>query len=199
MSEETTVQSNDNAVNNPSTEGSKNNDVPYDRFQEVNSQKNDYKSQVSDLQSELDKFRADQESARQKQLEKNGEYKTLLEEANAKLEKSSVVVKEYEEYKSNKRNSLMETLTEDTDKSRLKSQFNGMSKFEFNHNDIKAFEILGSTVGLRWTKIQEKFKKLVKKFHPDMNSGNKKYEEKLKIITLAYTQLKNTYRKKIDS
>ena len=91
------------------------------------------------------------------------------------------------------------TLKEDSDKSRLKSQFNGMGKFEFNHNDIKAFEILGSSVGLRWTKIQEKFKKLVKKFHPDMNLGNKKYEEKLKIITLAYTQLKNTYREKIDS
>ena len=43
------------------------------------------------------------------------------------------------------------------------------------------------------------FKVLVKKFHPDMNSGNKKYEEKLKLITLAYTQLKNTYRKKNDT
>ena len=32
-----------------------------------------------------------------------------------------------------------------------------------------------------------------------MNSGDKKYEEKLKLITLAYTQLKNTYRKKIDT
>ena len=32
-----------------------------------------------------------------------------------------------------------------------------------------------------------------------MNSGNKKYEEKLKLITLAYTQLKNTYRDKIDA
>ena len=27
--------------------------------------------------------------------------------------------------------------------------------------------------------------------------GNKKYEEKLKQITLAYTQLKNTYREKL--
>ena len=54
-------------------------------------------------------------------------------------------------------------------------------------------------MGLEWEKIQEKFKKLVKKFHPDMNSGNKKYEEKLKLITLAYTQLKNTYRGKIDT
>ena len=52
---------------------------------------------------------------------------------------------------------------------------------------------------MEWKKIQEKFKKLVKKFHPDMNAGNKKFENKLKVITLAYTQLKNTYRKKIDT
>ena len=46
-----------------------------------------------------------------------------------------------------------------------------------------------------WHKIREKFKKLVKKFHPDMNSGNKNFEEKLKVITLAYTQLKRTLKK----
>ena len=71
--------------------------------------------------------------------------------------------------------------------------------FKFNHNDIKAFEILGISVGLKWGEIQNKFKKLVKKFHPDINLGNKKYEEKLKVITLAYTQLKNTYKEKIDT
>ena len=48
-------------------------------------------------------------------------------------------------------------------------------------------------------RVQEKFKRLVKKFHPDMNSGNKKFEDKLKVITLAYTQLKNTYKEKIDA
>ena len=69
-----------------------------------------------------------------------------------------------------------------------------MKQFRFSHNDVKAFSILGLSVGLKWKKIQEKFKKLVKKFHPDMNLGNKKYEDKLKVITLAYTQLKNTYR-----
>ena len=71
--------------------------------------------------------------------------------------------------------------------------------YKFDNKDIKAFGILGISVGLKWQKIQEKFKVLVKKFHPDMNAGNKKYEEKLKLITLAYTQLKNTYREKIDS
>tara|TARA_B100001758_G_scaffold193323_1_gene170614 strand:- start:91 stop:612 length:522 start_codon:yes stop_codon:yes gene_type:complete len=82
-----------------------------------------------------------------------------------------------------------------------KIKFNSSSKnmLKFNHNDIKAFSILGISVGLRWEKIQEKFKKLVKKFHPDMNAGSKKYEDKLKVITLAYTQLKNTYRKINDT
>ena len=120
MSEENTTQTEANQVNKPSTEASSNNvseGIPKSRFDEVNTQKNDYKSQVTDLQSQLDKFKADQETARTKELEEQGEYKKLLDEANAKLEKSSVVVKEYEEYKSNKRNSLMESLTEDADKS----------------------------------------------------------------------------------
>ena len=30
-----------------------------------------------------------------------------------------------------------------------------------------------------------------------INAGDKSFEEKLKVITLAYTQLKNTYRQKI--
>tara|TARA_B100000029_G_scaffold363832_1_gene356981 strand:+ start:3403 stop:3936 length:534 start_codon:yes stop_codon:yes gene_type:complete len=90
-------------------------------------------------------------------------------------------------------------LKDELDASNFKSQFNNMNRFAFNSKDIKAFEILGVSIGLKWEKIQEKFKKLVKKFHPDMNAGNKKYEDKLKIITLAYTQLKNTYRKKNDT
>jgi hypothetical protein len=81
-------------------------------------------------------------------------------------------------------------------KNKLNGQFDHMNQFKFNHNDVKAFGILGVSIGIKWKNIQEKFKKLVKKFHPDMNAGNKKYEDKLKVITLAYTQLKNTYRKK---
>ena len=91
------------------------------------------------------------------------------------------------------------TLKDETQKDNLKGNFDHMRQFKFNHNDIKAFEILGVSVGFKWKKIQDKFKILVKKFHPDMNSGNKKYEEKLKLITLAYTQLKNTYKEKIDT
>ena len=91
------------------------------------------------------------------------------------------------------------TLKDELDSKKLKSDFNHMRQFKFDNKDIKAFEILGLSVGMKWMKIQKKFKTLVKKFHPDMNLGNKKYEEKLKLITLAYTQLKNTYREKIDT
>ena len=91
------------------------------------------------------------------------------------------------------------TLSDEVDKNKFNSELNYMRQFKFDNKDIKAFSILGVSVGIKWQKIQNKFKILVKKFHPDMNSGDNKFEEKLKLITLAYTQLKNTYRKKIDS
>ncbi len=87
-------------------------------------------------------------------------------------------------------------LKDELNKYKINGQLDRMNQFKFNNNDIKAFSILGVSVGIKWERVQEKFKKLVKKFHPDMNSGNNKYEDKLKVITLAYTQLKNTYRTK---
>jgi len=48
---------------------------------------------------------------------------------------------------------------------------------------------------VNWSDIRTQFKKLVKKYHPDINAGNKKFEEKLKEITLAYTFLNNSINK----
>ena len=56
--------------------------------------------------------------------------------------------------------------------------------------DKDAFRIIGLKFDADWTVIQKKFKTLVKKFHPDKHSGSKKYEDKLKKITLAYSHLK---------
>ena len=86
-------------------------------------------------------------------------------------------------------------LNEGFDDLKFKKHLNNDRNLKFNNNDIKAFAVLGISVGLKWDKIQQKFKKLVKKFHPDINSGDKNYEEKLKVITLAYTQLKRTLKK----
>ena len=66
----------------------------------------------------------------------------------------------------------------------------------FSPKDKEAFKIIELEVGTKWEKIQKQFKKLVKKYHPDMNAGNKNFEEKLKIITLAYTRLKLAYKVK---
>jgi len=88
-------------------------------------------------------------------------------------------------------NALKEDINQNgIDKSRAK-----LAHLNFSNKDLKAFEILGLDVSINWENIRSKFKKLVKKFHPDMNSGNKKFEEKLKVITLAYTQLKRTLKK----
>ena len=40
-----------------------------------------------------------------------------------------------------------------------------------------------------------KFKELVKKYHPDKNRGNKKFENKLKKITLPIAKLKKLWEK----
>ena len=90
-------------------------------------------------------------------------------------------------------------LKDEFDKTKLRGEYSHMNQFKFDANDIKAFSILGASVGQKWEQIQDQFKTLVKKFHPDINLGNKEYEEKLKLITLAYTQLKNTYKEKIDT
>ena len=74
-------------------------------------------------------------------------------------------------------------------------KYDKVRQFSFSDNDIKAFNVLGLNVSTDWEKVREKFKKLVKKLHPDKNLGNNKFEEKLKIITLAYTQLKRSFKK----
>ena len=154
MSEENTTQTQANEVKQPSTEASSNNvsdGIPKSRFDEVNNQKNDYKSQVSNLQAQLDKVKADQEASRKAKLEKEGEYKTLLDEANAKLEKTSVVVKEYEEYKTNKRNTLMEQLTEDNDKSIAESL--PLDKLELYVSKVNKVTSLPTNTGRAGTQV----------------------------------------------
>jgi len=118
--EDNTTQTEANQVKQPSTEASQNNvsdGIPKTRFDEVNNKYKDSVTQNQELQAQLDKIKGDQEANRQKQLEKQGEYKTLLDEANLKLEKAQVDVKAWGEYRTNKRSTLMEQLTDDSDKS----------------------------------------------------------------------------------
>ena len=76
------------------------------------------------------------------------------------------------------------------------NNFQEYKNMKLNSTDRDALDIMDLKYGAKWEEIQKKFKTLVKKYHPDKNSGSKKYEDKLKKITLAYSQLKTTFRKK---
>ena len=67
---------------------------------------------------------------------------------------------------------------------------NNLSEKKLSEKDKDAFKIMGLEFSADWPTIQKVFKTLVKKFHPDRNSGNKEFEDKLKKITLAYSHLK---------
>ena len=76
------------------------------------------------------------------------------------------------------------------------SNFKDFKKANISQTDRDALEVMELNVEVKWEKIHAKFKELVKKYHPDRNQGNKLLEDKLKKITLAYSQLKKTLGKK---
>jgi len=76
---------------------------------------------------------------------------------------------------------------------KILSNFNSR---KLSEKDKDAFRIMELDFNVDWSIVQKKFKTLVKKFHPDRNSGNKEFEDKLKKITLAYSHLKIVMLKK---
>ena len=86
--QDNTPQAEENSVTNPNTQVEERNDVPYTRFQEVNGQKNQFKSENESLKAELDKVKIAQEDARQGALKKNSEFETLYNEGESKWQKT---------------------------------------------------------------------------------------------------------------
>ncbi len=76
------------------------------------------------------------------------------------------------------------------------SNYANYKKANLSQKDKDALEVMELKSSSNWEEIHKKFKSLVKKYHPDKNHGNKKYEDKLKMITLAYSQLKMKLGKK---
>ena len=70
------------------------------------------------------------------------------------------------------------------------SIFKNFKKSKLSDKDRDALKILGLKNDTNWSDIQKRFKILVKKYHPDKNRGSRKYEDILKKITLAYSQLR---------
>ena len=55
----------------------------------------------------------------------------------------------------------------------------------------KAFETLDLPETTEKVEVKARFKILVKRFHPDMNGGDRSYEDKLREIINAYNTLKS--------
>ena len=108
----------DNSVSNDSTKAEQtspktvanDNNIPQHRLDEVVAQRNSYRDKLNEVTTQ-------QESDRKKELEKQGEYKTLLDEQGKELVEAKADQMAWNEYKTNKRASIMETITNDDDKS----------------------------------------------------------------------------------
>ena len=117
MSEEKNEnQVEENNVENPSTDASKNNDIPYSRFQEVNTQKKELQDQVAKMQEQLNTIDADNKAKREERMKKNEDYKTLLTEKDAEIEKLSGYKTQWNDYEANRRDALQSKLPENKQK-----------------------------------------------------------------------------------
>ena len=59
------------------------------------------------------------------------------------------------------------------------------------------YEVLGIGRNADAKEIKKAYRKLAKKYHPDMNPGDKQAEQKFKEITEAYNVLSDTEKKKL--
>jgi hypothetical protein len=82
------------------------NAIPYARFKEVN-------DRLKESETKLNGLIDSQEVAKRSELEKQGEYKQLLTEAETKIESLSNKAKAWDEYQTNRREALLSKLPEE--------------------------------------------------------------------------------------
>ena len=104
-----------NNDNKGNTEVEKN--VPYDRFQEVVSSKNEMASEIGKLQAQIDKMSADNKSKAEAKMVEDGKLKEALDIVTKERDDFKTTSDQWNSYQTEKRESLMSKLTTDEDKS----------------------------------------------------------------------------------
>ncbi len=128
---QTTVeQNNDNKGN---TEVDKN--VPYDRFQEVVQSKNDMAGQLGKLQAQIDKMNSDSKSKAEAKMVEDGKLKEALDLVTKERDTFKGQSEQWNTYQTDKRESLMSKLTDDTDKS-IADGLSDLNKLETYVNKV---------------------------------------------------------------
>ena len=128
---QTTVeQNNDNKGN---TEVDKN--VPYDRFQEVVQSKNDMAGQLGKLQAQIDKMNSDNKSKAEAKMVEDGKLKEALDLVTKERDTFKGQSEQWNTYQTDKRESLMSKLTDDTDKN-IAEGLSDLNKLETYVNKV---------------------------------------------------------------
>lgn len=91
--------------NNSASTEQQDNSIPYSRFKEVNDSK-------KELETKLAEFESAEEKRRQSELEKKGEYETLVSDLRTKLESAETKANAFDEYQSARRDALLSKLDE---------------------------------------------------------------------------------------
>ena len=140
---ENTPIADNNSVKNDNTKVETNdNNIPKARLDEVVAQRHKVAEERDSLRAELDKIKANQEAQRKQELEKQGEYKTLLEEQAKELAQAKLDQNAWNDYKTNKRASIMETITNDDDKQIAKDL--SLHKLEMFANRVTQTNTVGT-------------------------------------------------------
>ena len=118
MSEENNVTqtTEDTQDKNNSTQADTKN-VPYDRFTEVNTAKNDALTQVGKLQAQIDKMNQTTKDKEQAKLVEDGKLQEALGIVTKERDDFKTQADQWTSYQTNKRETLMGKLTDDDDKS----------------------------------------------------------------------------------
>ena len=77
-----------------------------------------------------------------------------------------------------------------------KNQYKINKKNSLLKNALKILNINNENITIKL--VENKYKSLVKEYHPDKNKGNKKYEEKLKEINQAFDEIKKQLITKLN-
>ena len=121
-------------VKNTSTEAEVKN-VPYDRFQEVVSSKNEMAGQLGKLQAQIDKMNSDNKSKAETKMVEDGKLKEALDIVTKERDSFKTQSDQWGKYQADKRESLISKLTDDTDKS-IADGLSDLNKLETYVNKV---------------------------------------------------------------
>ena len=131
---ETQTQGDKNTVTNDSTQAEPKN-VPYDRFQEVVSSKNEMAGQIGKLQAQIDKMNSDNKSKAEAKMVEDGKLKEALDIVTKERDSYKTQSDQWTTYQADKRESLMSKLTNDEDKS-IAEGLSDLNKLETYVNKV---------------------------------------------------------------